>query len=432
MPGIARLRFGVPTVIVAGGVFFAPALGFAADVTFSKDVAPIFQAKCQVCHHPGTNAPMSLMTFESSRPWARSIKAKVAARAMPPWHLDKNIGITKFKDDRSISDEQIATIVAWVDAGAPQGDPKDLPAPRVFQDVDQWFIGQPDLIVKLPTVHVQTATGSDWWKDYVAETGLTEDRYIKATQTRPSKGALQNVHHAVASLINDPQNDPTGTFVSEYALGKPGEWFPEGTGRLMKSGSQINFNMHYYSNGEEVRDQTEIGFVFYPKGYVPKYHINDITMNEYATLAIPPDSVKRVDAYFRLDKPTRVTAFQPHMHMRGKAQCLEAILPSGAVEILNCTDRFDFNWHIMYTYADDVAPLLPANTMLHLISVFDNTKKNPKNPDPTVWVGRGGRSIDEMAAAHIGLVYLTDEDFAAQVAERQATARNQNLTQQQQ
>jgi hypothetical protein len=117
--------------------------------------------------------------------------------------------------------------------------------------------------------------------------------------------------------------------------------------------------------------------------------------------------------------------------MRGKAQCLEAILPNNVVDTLNCTDRFDFNWHIMYTYADDVAPLLPANTVLHLISIFDNTKSNPRNPDPTVWVGRGGRSIDEMAASHIGLVYLSEEDFKARVAER-AAAKGQAPTSTQQ
>src|SRR5262249_30569935 len=155
--------------------------------------------KCQVCHHPGANAPMSLMTFEESRPWARDIRKRVADREMPPWHLDKKIGITKFKNDRSLSDDQIATILAWVDAGAPKGDPNDLPPPRTFADEDQWFIGKPDFIVKMPVVHTQPASGSDWWKDYRTETGIPEDRYIKATQTRPSKSALPIVHHAVAS-----------------------------------------------------------------------------------------------------------------------------------------------------------------------------------------------------------------------------------------
>jgi hypothetical protein len=164
-----------------------------------------------------------------------------------------------------------------------------------------------------------------------------------------------------------------------------------------------------------------VGFVFYPKGYVPKYAINDVTMNEFATIDIPPGAIVSTEAFYRLDKPTRVTAFQPHMHMRGKAMCFDAIYPDGHKENLNCTSHFDFNWHVMYVYSDDVAPLLPANTFLRITAVFDNSAENKRNLDPTQWVGRGGRSIDEMAAAHIGLVPLTEEDFKAQVAERQAT-----------
>ena len=195
----------------------APGLARAADttalVTFSKDVAPIFQRNCQVCHRPGTVAPMSLVTYDEARPWARSIRQRVAQREMPPWHIDKTQGIQHYKNDRSLSDADIATIVSWVDAGAPEGDRKDLPRPVQFHDDDEWTIGKPDLIVTSPT-HMVAATAADWWGDYDVATGLTEDRYVRAIETKPSKDGRFVNHHATISVIQDA--DP---FV---AGGRPG------------------------------------------------------------------------------------------------------------------------------------------------------------------------------------------------------------------
>jgi hypothetical protein len=396
------------------------------SVTFAKDVAPIFQKNCQVCHRAGTNAPMSLVSYQEVRPWARAIRERVAARDMPPWHLDKTVGIQKFTNDRSLSDEQIATIVSWVDAGAPLGDPKDLPPPVEFADEDQWFIGKPDLIVMLPKEHVQPANGSDWWGNLVADSGLTEDRYIKAVQVRPSKEGRRISHHIILTLVND-SNTPMegGSFLAEYAVGKYGEVYPEGTGKLMKAGSQISFGLHYFSAGEEIRDRTAVGLVFYPKGYVPKHRMEGIQFKaQNEDLDIPPGAVVSSDDYFRLPKAARITGYQPHMHMRGKSMCLEAILPDGAKQILNCVDRFNFNWHVMYLYDDDVAPLLPANTMLHIVGTHDNSSGYRRNPDASLWVGWGQRSIDEMTAAWINLIYLTDEELKVQTAEREKQSAN--------
>ena len=164
----------------------------AQSVTFTKDVAPILQRACQGCHRPGQMAPMSLLTFQDVRPWARSIKQRVMEHTMPPWGIDQRVGIQSFKNDPSLRDDEIEKIVKWVDAGAPMGNAADMPKPREFEDSDRWHIGKPDLIVTSPK-HVVPAEAADWWGSYYVETGLTEDRYIKAIESKPGKTAV--VHH---------------------------------------------------------------------------------------------------------------------------------------------------------------------------------------------------------------------------------------------
>src|ERR1700722_6302187 len=180
----------------------APARAGARQVTFNKDVAPILQRSCQNCHRPDSIAPMSFLTYEDVRPWARAIKTKTSAREMPPWFIDRTVGITQFKDDPSLSDRDIETIAAWADGGAVRGNPADLPAPRQFENADISHIGKPDLLVQ-SAKHTVPATGSDWWGDYVADTGLTEDRYLKAVETKPAMGAKKVTHHAVTFLMQD-------------------------------------------------------------------------------------------------------------------------------------------------------------------------------------------------------------------------------------
>ena len=148
------------------------------QITFTKDIAPILEKSCQNCHRPESMAPMPLLTYKDVRPWARSIKSKVLQREMPPWFIDKTVGIGQFKDDPSLSDQEIATIAAWVDAGAPEGNPADMPAPRKFRDDDQWHIGKPDLIIQMPVSFSVKAHGPDWWGNFDTASGLGEDRYI--------------------------------------------------------------------------------------------------------------------------------------------------------------------------------------------------------------------------------------------------------------
>jgi len=389
--------------------------------TFSKDVAPIFQEKCQVCHRPNNMAPMSLMTYEETRPWVRSIKLRVSKREMPPWHLDKSVGIQEFKNDISLSDEQVDTIVKWIDAGAPQGNPKDLPRARTFSDEDQWHIGTPDLIVKSPTYMVP-AEAPDWWGDLEAPSGLTEDRYVQAIETRPQGISVRVVHHAGTTMIAP---DGTRESLSEFAPGKYGDQYPEGAARLIKAGSKITFGVHLHSVGEELPANISVAYKFYPKGYVPKYRVSEVNVGStnghlFDELDIPPNTVTRHDAYARLSKAARIISYQPHMHIRGKAMTMEAIYPNGQVQVLSSVDHFDFNWHPAYAYADDVAPLLPAGTTLHIIGIHDNTSANRGNPDPNQWVGFGNRTFDDMLQCHVLLYYMDDADFQQQVADRAA------------
>lgn len=394
----------------------------ARQVTFSRDIAPIFQKSCQNCHHAGTSAPMSLMTYNETRPWVRAIKDRVLRREMPPWHLDKTVGIRNYKNDISLNDVQIATIVKWVDSGAPEGTPADLPKPLDFRGENTWFIGQPDLLVTTDNFKMY-AKGSDWWIDQYAEVTLTEDRWIKAMEIKP--GNRRIVHHCVVYAIEPdaPAGTPeSGVQLTEYAVGKYGDTFAENTARLLRKGTRLRFDMHYNAAGTEQTNRTTIAFKFYPKGFVPKHQVRSYAVRNIPNdeLEIPPNSIVRNDGYFRLTKNARIDSFQPHMHMRGKAMTLEAINLDNTVTILSSVDHFDFNWHINYVYTDQVAPLLPAGTVLHMIGVHDNTVANRRNPDPNMWVGFGERSVDDMVQVWMDIVYLDDDEFKRLVEERKA------------
>ena len=405
-----------------------------AQITFTKDVAPILQKSCQACHRPGSIAPMSLLTYEDARPWARSIKQKIAVREMPPWFIDKNVGIQHFSNDRSLTDDEIATIVKWVDAGAPQGNPADMPPPRQFPDAETWQIGKPDLIVTLPKDIIVAAKGPDQWPDILADPGLTEDRYIQGVQIIPAKG-FSVIHHIRTSIVeptdvnrSSGRLDGTdgslevgeqGVFLNEYAIGKQGDVFPEGSGRLIKAGTKINFQLHLHSSGKDTPTNVALGLKFYPIGYVPQHVISSTTVSAPQVDIRPHTDNIRSDGYLMLKKAARLLSFQPHMHNRGKAECLEAIYPTGKVETLSCA-KFRFNWHINYVYGDDAAPLLPAGTVLHSIMWHDNTAANPFNPDPDAQITYGQRTIDEMGSAWLSWYYMSDEDFKKETEARRA------------
>jgi len=413
----------------------------AGEVTFTKDVAPILQRSCQNCHRPESIAPMSLLTYEDARPWARSMKLKVSQRQMPPFFIDKNVGIHEFKNDTSLSDNEIATIVKWVDDGAPKGNPVDMPPPVVFEDKVPWHIGTPDLIVSLPKDEIVLAKAPDQWRDVVVDPHLTEDRWIQGVEIKPLKG-FRVVHHAATSLIA-PDNSGElvagdggvqGTFLNEYAVGKNGDLFPDGSARLIKAGTKINFNMHLHAIGTETPANVAVALKFYPKGYKPTHVLITENMGYVTDLDLPPNTDNiRTDRYRTLMKPTRVVSYQAHMHYRGKGMCLEAIYPGGGVysdkvETLSCINKYNFGYHIVYLYKDDVQPILPAGTVLHVISWHDNTTGNKANPDSDNWVGFGQRTVDDMSFAWVSYYELSNEEFKQALIERRDKQKKEDTS----
>jgi hypothetical protein len=435
----ARTAVGSSAIVLFAGAAFAAEPAPGKTVTFTKDIAPIFQNKCESCHRADGMAPMSLATYEDARPWAKSIAARVGARQMPPWHIDKTVGIQKFKNDRSLNDEQVDTILAWVTAGAPKGDPQDMPAPKKWSDDSTWNLagkyGQPDLVVKSPEYKMPAVAQDAWWRPTVP-TGLTEPRWVRAIEIRPvGKNARKITHHALARLVqqedmptelftNDPNVAGDGLFM-EWAVGKNGDEMRPDSGRLMLPNSKITWEMHYHAVGEEISAHTELAVWFYPKGQEPKHREVLALFNTFSgqapgarALDIAPNQVTTTESFVTLKENARIENFQAHMHLRGKGMSMEAIYPDGRREMLSQVTDFNFNWHNMYIYDDDVAPLLPKGTILHFLAWYDNTKGNKANPDPDQWVGWGDRTVDEMGHAWINITYYHDDEFKEELAKR--------------
>jgi hypothetical protein len=443
---------------LASGIFLAlSGIATAAEPaskapTFTKDVTPIFQEKCQDCHRKGSMAPMSLITYEETRPWAKAIRERVATRSMPPWHLDKTVGIQQFKNDMSLSDEQISTIVRWVDGGAPLGDIKDMPPPKQWPTDDGWKLarefGPPDFVLKSEP-YTMPAHGQDVWFKPVTNIPVTEPRWVRAVEMRPGTPAGRRItHHALARLlqtepdsqntaavnaINDGSGGGPGSagLLMEWAIGKNYDVYRPNTGKLLLPGSQIWWEMHLHAVGEEIRDHVELAVYLYPQGQEPKYRTRltlfGATATQGSPLDIKPNSISETEGFHVLPQPARLENFQPHMHLRGKAMALEAILPDGTRQMLSYVDHFNFQWMTNYIYADDAAPVLPKGTTIHVTAWHDNTAANPNNPDPQQWVGWGDRTVDEMAHAWVNVTYISEQDYqdwAAKHKAKPSLARN--------
>ena len=458
--GWRSLRIGV---LALGAALAVSGLAIAADapnlVTFAKDVAPILQEKCQTCHQPGSIAPMSLITYDETRPWARSIKLRVASRQMPPWHIDKSVGVQKFKNDISLSDAQIDTIVRWVDSGAPLGNPNDMPKPKPLLTDNEWQavkdgLGPPDLVVR-SSEYTMPAQHQDVWYRPMSDIPITEPRWVRMVEIRPTN--LQGrkvIHHSIAYLVlnNDPEAVNTGTATAsngldnaddpvnrrpqlmEWAIGKGYDLFRPGTGKLLLPGEKISWDQHIHAVGEEVVSGSEIGIWFYPQGQEPKkrsYLIGFTGIDRTKMLDIPPNSMAMTEGFTVLKQNTVIENFQPHFHLRGKAMQVEAILPDGRRQVVSYVDKFNFNWMTNYIYDDNAAPVFPKGTVIHVSAWHDNTKGNKDNPDPDQWVGYGDRTVDEMAHAWMNVLYLTDDEYNALVAERKSKTANATQDQQQ-
>jgi len=393
-----------------------------ADITFTKDVLPILQQNCQVCHQPGAIGPMSLISYQDVRRYASRIKRMVESREMPPYQYDTDYGIQDLKYDPRLSDEDIHTISAWVDGGVVEGNPADAPPPPVWPDPAEFRLadrfGQPDIIIK-STPYDIPAEGQDRWWQPVVESGVTEDRCIRAIETKPSVAGRAVAHHANSSWVVE---NGRGGQLSEYALGKIGEIIPEGACRVAPANGKVAWDIHYWPNGVEVTDdQVEIGIWLYPKDYEGKYK-QDLTLyflDGGRGYDIPPHGTLMTRGIHQWDSPVRIDSFQPHGHTRLVAMRMEILRANGRIEPVSMISNWSALWHHSHIFADDAAPLLDVGDKILLTAWYDNTENNRYNPDPDQWVGIGDRTADEMSHAWIAVTHLDEEGYQQLKAERQ-------------
>ena len=453
MPG---RRDGRRRVYVSGFISGAVALLIAstsaaqsaqppAPVTYTKDIAPVLQRSCENCHRADGAAPVSLTTYEEVRPWARAIKQRTGigphAGVMPPWYMEKNIGIQSFKNDPSLSDEEIAKIAKWADTGAPRGNPADMPPPRKWEDASTWSIGTPDLVVKLPEITVK-ANAPDWWGEIPrVQIPIDEDRYVtaveikefndvdKAGNGRQTVGGRYVFHHLIYSTrmspdgrnIDDPDaivNDPTVTGWPVHEVGRNADVFGPEAARLLRAHSYIvSDSAHLHANGRDTTSHLEIGFRFAPKGFDPKYKQASTGLGRGQDIDIDANEPNgQLHSYAVLKQNMKIISYEPHLHAPGTRMCLEAIWGSN-IETLNCVG-YDHNWVRGYTYTDDAAPLLPKGTILHMIGYVDNSPSNKNVPDPRNWTGSGNRSVTNMFLELGNNVSMTDAQFQEEMMKR--------------
>jgi len=436
-------------VILAWLMAGAPAAQSRAssdDVTFTKDIAPILQRSCQDCHRPESVAPMSLITYEDVRPWARAIKTRTGLRsqrgAMPPFFVERDLGIQKFKNDPSLSDDEIARIAKWVDGGAPRGNPADMPPPRQFDSIDKWTIGEPDLVLRSQDV-VVPAAGPDRWGDFgLIPTGLTDDRYASAVEVRevndiPRSGSTNTVggryvfHHMTYSSIVQGERgaesaDEGSSSWPIHEVGRNADIFPPEAGRLLAASSALALSAgHVHSNGRETKAHLEFAFKFFPKGYKPLYKRSTVRLGNGIDIDVKPNQANQeLHAYAVLQEHTKIITFEPHLHAPGVRMCLEATWGHN-IQTLNCVG-YDHNWVKQYVYADDAAPLLPKGTIVHLIGFLDTTPANKNPADPRNWAGGGRRSVANMFIDLGYSVSLTEEQFQAEMAKRRKNMTSRN------
>jgi len=437
--GAAVVGLVAPLTVGAQSQAAPAAAATASAVTFTKDIAPILQRSCQNCHRPNQVAPMSLITYEEVRPWARSIRQRTAIRdkagAMPPWYVEKNIGIQRYKHDPSLSDEEVAKIAQWVEAGAPRGNAADMPKAIEWPDEASWSIGEPDLIVDGPEIVVK-GNAPDWWGDLEpTKIPLDEDRYVAAVEikevndVKPDESGRHTVgqryvyHHLIWStaVIEEGGELPESTGLGGWPVhevGRNADVFDPAAGRLLKANSSIIYeSTHLHSNGRDTKSRLRFGFKFHPKGYKPTYRSTLRALGNGLDIDIKPNEAnQQLHAYLVLERPTKVVTFEPHLHAPGARMCLEYIWGIN-IQTLTCSG-YDHNWVRQYEYEDDYAPLLPKGAILHITGYMDNTEKNKNIPDPRNWQGSGNRSIANMFIDLGQSVALTEEQFQEEMAAR--------------
>lgn len=412
----------------------------AEPITYADHVATIINENCVVCHREGGIGPMVLSNYDQVRPWAPLIQMKVANREMPPYAYDHDIGLQDLQADWRMSQEDIDTVVAWVNQGSLPGNLDEMPEPPALRDLDDWNFtdqfGEPDLVLGSVPIDVP-ANGNDLWDKHFVDSGLTEDRCIKALQVKPRGDAKSVVHHAntyFAEVNEDGEVERKP--VTEYAMGKWGEIVPEGVCRTAFANSMVQWDIHMFPGGlgatapnAVIEDNVvELGIWLHPKDYEAKV---TQTLASYqldqGDLLIPPNGYAMTQGFHSFDHPVRIDSFQPHGHLRMNAASLEIFYPeTGKTDVISMISKWSATWHHSHLYDSDSAPLLPVGAVLVTKQWYDNTADNPNNPDPNQWVGWGQRTADEMSHSWIAITHLDDETYQELVEQRKNNSNNQH------
>jgi hypothetical protein len=399
-----------------GACSLACAATIPSQPTFYKNVLPVMQNRCQECHRPGEAAPMSFLTYQGVRPWAKAIREAVITRKMPPWPADPHFG--KFSNDRSLSREEIDTLVAWADGGAREGDPSEAPKPAQF--AEGWGIHKPDVVFEMSNEFAVPASGTIDYQYIVIPSGFTEDKWVQEIEARP--GNRQLVHHIIAFVRppgskwmkdaqpgipyvpvkeenrekrkhrRDDDNSGPPELLVGFAPGMPPGILHADQAKLIKAGSDFVFQMHYTANGKPGTDRSRIGLVFAKEPPLERVYTVGDSNDKFEIPA--GDGNFEVESDITLQEPAKLVSMMPHMHLRGKDFEYTAFYPTGESEVLLRVPQYSFSWQLFYYLTDQ--KVLPANTRLHCVAHFDNSPNNPANPDATKAVRWGDQSWEEM------------------------------------
>jgi copper type II ascorbate-dependent monooxygenase-like protein len=424
--------------------FISSAATVPAQLTFDKDVLPIMQKRCQTCHRPGEVAPMSFLTYNDVRPWAKAIREAVLTRKMPPWFADPHYG--KFSNDRSLSKDEIDTLVSWVDGGAREGDAKDAPPPVEW--VDGWTIGKPDMVVEMPNEFQVPAAGTIEYQYIVIPSGFTKDTWVESAEARPGNRAL--VHHIIAFVRppgsewlkdakpgvpfvpvkkddekktknsrkrNDDETDDSAStpeLLIGFAPGLVPMSLHPGQAKLVKAGSDFVFQMHYTASGKAGADRSRIGLIFAKQPPTERVFTGNATNSKFV---IPPgDPAYKVESSITLQETANLVDLMPHMHYRGKDFEYRLVYPTGETQTVLSVPHYDFNWQLFYYLEKPL--VLPKGTRIECTAHFDNSPNNRYNPDSKAEVRWGDQTWEEMMIGWFDIAVDPNRDPASVLREK--------------
>ncbi|MBZ5609914.1 MAG: thiol-disulfide isomerase [Acidobacteriia bacterium] len=423
----------LPVAALGAAILTVSAMGApSATPTFSKDVAPILYKNCAGCHRPGEIAPMSLLTYEQARPWAKSIRENVSRGVMPPWHAEAPHGT--FSNDRRLTDADKNTLIAWADAGAPQGNPKDLPPSPKF--TEGWEIGTPDVVLSMTKSYDVPASGTIAYQYFSIPTNFTEDKWVQAIEVRPG---VRNVVHHILVFCREPKGSThdtqaafvpvlpkmpmmprpgggaaegqqlgggQGALIATTAPGTNAMVFEPGSAVKIPAGSTLMLQVHYTASGKAATDQSSVGLIFAKEPPQREIH-NSAFVN--ILLRLPAGSSNQaVDSAIEFTENSHITALFPHTHLRGKSWEYRLIYPDGRSEVVLSVPKYDFNWQTYYTFAKPIA--VPKGSRLEATAHYDNSVNNASNPDPKIEVHWGEQTWQEMQ--YTGITYYVDQPAA--------------------